>query len=163
MSRKVKLSWLFGVDFLSLYRCESNARGKVRLLALHHVQQGKEIKEVSKMLCVTCKTVSIWLSWYKDGGIKRILSKPIGRGCKKKIELAKEELQSGITTLQEERAGGRIIGDDIIEWIKENYQTEYSKGHVYNLLKSMGISWISVRSKHPKHNLEAQESFKKNL
>ena len=163
MTKIATLPDLSGQDFLSLYRCEPNGRGKIRLLALYHLQQGKQLNEVSKILCVTRKTLYSWLSWYQDSGISRLLSKPKNRGRKKKVHLVKAEIQSGIEQLQEDRSGGRIIGDDIVEWIYQTYGTRYSNGHIYNLLHSLGISWITIRSKHPKQNLEAQEMFKKNL
>jgi transposase len=163
MTKTTTLPVLAGQDFIGLYRTESNARGKVRLLALHHLQQGKQIKEVSQILCVTRKTIYSWLSWYQDSGSDRLLAKPEGRGSKKKVHLTQAEIQSGIERLQEERSGGRIIGSDIIEWIYKTYGIRYSKGHIYNLLHSLGLTWITVRSKHPKQNIEAQELFKKNL
>ncbi len=163
MTKIATLPDLSGQDFLSLYRCEPNARGKIRLLALHHLQQGQQIEKVSKILCVTRKTIYSWLSWYQDSGTSRLLAKPKGRGCKKRIQLPKAEVQSGIEKLQEDRAGGRIIGSDIIEWIYRTYGVRYSNGHIYNLLRSLGLSWITIRSKHPKQNIEVQEMFKKNL
>ncbi len=163
MTKIATLPDLSGHDFLNLYRCEPNACGKMRLLALYHLQQGKQILEVSKILCVTRKTIYSWLSWYQNAGTSRLLSKPKGRGRKAMVQLPKAEVQSGIEKLQEDRAGGRIIGNDIIEWIYQTYGVRYSNGHIYNLLHSLGLSWISVRSKHPKQNIEAQELFKKNL
>ena len=163
MTKIATLPALSGQDFLSLYRCEPNARGKIRLLALHHLQQGKQLQEVSKILCVTRKTIYSWLSWYQDTGTSRLLAKPKGRGRKKRIQLPKAEVQAGIGNLQEDRAGGRIIGSDIVEWIYQTYGVRYSNGHIYNLLHSLGLSWITIRSKHPKQNIEVQEMFKKNL
>lgn len=163
MTRKALLPDLGGQDFLSLHRREKNARGKIRLLALHHLQQGINIREVCKMLCVTARTIYIWLSWYETGGLSSLLSRPQGRGCKKKVEISPNKLQLAIEELQNSRNGGRVIGDDIIDWIASEYGIRYSKGHIYNLLKAAGLSWVSVRSKHPKHDREAQEEFKKNL
>ena len=78
MTKIATLPDLSGLDFLGLYRCELNARGKIRLLALHHLQQGKTIQEVSIILCVTRKTIYSWLSWYQGFGTSRLLSKPKG-------------------------------------------------------------------------------------
>ena len=33
--------------------------------------------------------------------------------------------------------------------------------HVYKILKQLGFSWITSRSKHPKQSIQDQESFKK--
>ena len=55
MTKIATLPDLCGQDFLNLYRCESNARGKIRLLALHHLQQGEQIQEVSKIYASRAK------------------------------------------------------------------------------------------------------------
>ncbi len=163
MPKSAKLPDLSGYEFKKLYRTCTNPRGKVRLLALHHLSQGKTISYVMESLCVTRQTVMSWLSWYERVGINKIISKVKGRGRKKKLAIPKEELQSGILELQEQRGGGRIVGKDIISWIKENYEVEYAPGTIYGYLKQEGLSWISCRSKHPKQNPVAQEEFKKNF
>ena len=161
-----KISPLFDLsdqNFLVAYRRETNAQGKIRLLALHHLQSGKSIKEVSDIVCTTRKTVHSWLTWYQNNGVNRLVERVKGRGRKPLAELSKEEIQSGIIALQEEREGGRITGDDIIDWLYETHGIRYAKGTIYNFLHRMGVSWISARSKHPKQDEAKQASFKKNL
>lgn len=148
-------------DFLKLYQTESNARSKIRFLALHHLQQGICKREVCKMVCISRPTLDSWLLWYKESGLKRLRQKVQGRGAKSKISASKEELQQAILKLQDDRNGGRIIADDIQKMIEQTYQVKYHKCHIYNMLRRLGMSWISVRSKHPKSDPAAQESFKK--
>ena len=148
-------------DFLKLYQTESNARGKVRFLALHHFQQGSSKSEVCKMLCISHHTLNSWISWYRKEGVQRLRRKVQGRGVRPRILASKEELQGAILKLQEDRAGGRIIGADIKKMILQNYNIKYHEDYIYTLLKKLGLSWITSRSKHPKSDPAAMESFKK--
>ena len=101
---------------------------------------------------------------YNEGGIDKMLSIREGRGRKARIETTKkEEFNQFVIQLQKDRSGGRIIGEDIVNMIKEKYKESYSVSGVYKLLKRMDMSWVSGRSVHTKSNLEVQESFKKNL
>jgi transposase len=148
-------------DFKKLYQTESDARGKVRYLALHNLQQGKSKAEVCRMVCITRHTIDQWLKWHEEGGIERLREKIKGRGLKPKVCLSKDKLQIAILKLQSDRNGGRVTGNDIKQWIKDTYQTEYHLNHIYNILKGHNLSWVSSRSIHPNTDISAQESFKK--
>ncbi|PKF58399.1 winged helix-turn-helix domain-containing protein [Alteromonadales bacterium alter-6D02] len=41
------------------------------------------------------------------------------------------------------------------------FGVDYHLNHVYKLLKKIGFSWITSRSKHPKQSQKAQDEFKK--
>jgi len=63
--------------------------------------------------------------------------------------------------MQEQRNGGRLRGEDIRLLLKEHFQCDYTLNDVYDLLKALGMSWISSRSRHPKQDIQTQEDFKK--
>ena len=101
---------------------------------------------------------------YNEGGIDKMLSIREGRGRKARIEATKkEEFNQFVIQLQKDRSGGRIIGEDIVNMIKEKYKESYSVSGVYKLLKRMDMSWVSGRSVHTKSDHEVQEAFKKTL
>lgn len=148
-------------DFLKLYQTESNARGKIRFLALHHLQQGLSKSEVCRIVCISRHTLDSWFLWYKEEGVDRLRKQVQGRGVKPKISASQKELQDAILKLEDERNGGRIMGADIQKMISETYQVSYHKNYIYTLLKKLGLSWVSARSKHPKSDPAAIEAFKK--
>jgi transposase len=47
--------------------------------------------------------------------------------------------------------------------IKDAWGVNYTLSGVYYLMKDIGMSWISARSKHPKQDEQAQRQFKKTL
>ena len=148
-------------DFLKLYRTEKSPRCRMRFLALHHLQQGNSKLDVCKMVCISRPTLNLWVLWYKKEGVERLRRKVKGRGIKPKISASKEELQGAILKLQEDRNGGRIVATDIQAMILDAYHVKYHKCHIYNILRKLGLSWISSRSKHPKSDPVAMDAFKK--
>ena len=119
-------------------------------------------EEVSKIVKYSRQTIGEWAKMYNEGGLDKMLSIRKGRGRKARVTNDKKtEFNEYVMQLQKERGGGRIIGDDIVDMIKEKYKESYSVSGVYKLLKRMGMSWVSARSIHTKSNLEVQEAFKK--
>ena len=58
-------------------------------------------------------------------------------------------------------SGGRIRAEDIAQIIKKEWGVTYSLSGVYYLMKDIGMSGISTRSKHPRQDVTAQEHLKK--
>ncbi|MBE0352722.1 hypothetical protein PLIP_b0190 [Pseudoalteromonas lipolytica LMEB 39] len=48
-----------------------------------------------------------------------------------------------------------------MHYISTEFGVHYHLNHTYKILKQLGFSWITSRSKHPKHSLKSQEAFKK--
>ena len=57
--------------------------------------------------------------------------------------------------------GGRLTGEDVVHYIYTEFGVQYHLHHAYKILKQLGFSWITSRSKHPKQSIQDQESFKK--
>lgn len=105
-----------------------------------------------------------WVRKFEEGGPDCLLSTKPGRGRKARVTSdLRSEFRETVITLQADRKGGRVIGQDIVNLVKEKYAVQYSVSGIYKLLSRMGLSWVSGRSIHPKADLEAQESFKKTL
>ena len=101
---------------------------------------------------------------FKEAGISRLLEIKKGRGRRPKISTnEKDGFSKAVIHLQKDRSGGRVIGEDVVNLIKEKYKQTYTTSGVYKVLKRMGISWVSSRSIHPKADLKEQEEFKANF
>ena len=57
--------------------------------------------------------------------------------------------------------GGRITSMDVRKYIETQFGLFFHLNHIYKLLKKLGFSWTTSRSKHPKQTSEAIEVFKK--
>ncbi|MDY6896032.1 MAG: IS630 family transposase [Thermotogota bacterium] len=150
-------------DFLSKYKTEANARVRIRMLGLAHIQEGKHFTDVARILKVSRKTVSSWLDRFISEGFDGLYDKP-GRGRKPKLPASEEEHFKKIVLKHlSERNGGRIKGEEIRQILKDQFNVKYSLSGVYELLKRLKLVWITVRSTHPKADPEEQKAFKENF
>ncbi len=148
-------------DFEKLYKNERNPNTKERLLALQHLKEGKSKIEVGKILKRARRTIGEWYKRFIDSGLKGLVNQPrSGRNP----NLAKKNEKAFLKELdkfQNERGGGRVVGEDIKQMLQEKFNADYHVNSVYRLLHRLDIVWITGRSIHPKANMKAQEDFKK--
>lgn len=151
------------IDFYRYYQTTFCARGRMRCLAMLHLQKGKTIKEVAEIVQQSRVSISHWLRWLREGyGIEKLVGYIKGRGRKSKVSLVDEEkLKSEVEKMRELRSGGRVTGKDIQTMIKEKWNIEYALSSIYALLKRLNLVWITSRSKHPQMDEKTQEDFKK--
>ena len=157
-----ELAKLSGVDFFQLAAKEPHPRTRIRLLALGHLQKGKEKMEVIEMFQVSFVSLRKWLLRFIKSGVSG-LQELQRSGRKKKLSTdQEEEFRKQVEELQEARKGGRVRGQDVQVLLKEKFSVDYALPSVYDVLDRCGLSWISARSKHPKSDPLIQEDFKKN-
>lgn len=151
------------IDFYRYYQTTPCARGRMRCLAMLHIQKGKTIEEVSEIVQQSRVSISHWLQWLRaEGDIERLIGYVKGRGGKAKISsIGDETVRLTIEKMSEERRGGRVTGKDIQKMIKETWDIEYALSSIYVLLKRLNIVWITSRSRHPQMDEKLQEDFKK--
>ena len=151
----------FEKDFKDQARSASDNRECIRLLGLRLLQKGLPETEVANLLDVHPQAVYKWLCRYKQGGVESLKDQG-GRGRKNTLtEEQEHKFKSAVLTLQEQREGGRIVGRDIKEMLKNDFGIECADSTVYTLLHKVGLSWISGRTHHPNSDLEVQDAFKK--
>jgi transposase len=153
----MRVEWLD--DFKQLYKERGQQRYGIRLLALWKIQEGMSETKVCALIGKTHKTIRKWRRSYESGGLEALLMIKHGRGRKPRITQA--SFDRDIDELQKQKKGGRIRCQDIVDYIAQKYHLNYSCSGIYHILHRFGFSWITSRSKHPKHNLEAIEAFKK--
>ena len=162
MTRPLNItSEFYKEDFLSAAKSTKDKRHYQRLLALHHVQQGKAQNSVCHLLGVAKSSVQIWMKKYKNGGIDALKQSAIP-GRTRKLSLDKlEEFAKEFISNQESLSGGRLMATDAQSLLKEKYSCNYKISSVYHLLHEVGLSWISGRSQNPNSSIETQDTFKK--
>ena len=128
-----------------------------------HIVEGKSYSEVASYLHVGKETVKGWIRRFKDNGLEGLRESPRS-GAKRKLDAKREnEFKQAVIKSQEERKGGRISGSDIHTLLRDQFDVKCELSTVYNYLQQVNLSWITVRSKHPKQDPKAQETFKKTL
>jgi len=150
-------------DFLPHIKQETNARMRIRLLALQLLKEGKKVVEICSILKIAKVRIPIWVKRFLSQGIEG-LKELSGRGRKPKIsEQQKVEVAKFIEERSKSSTGGRLFGEDIIKFISDTFNQKYSLSSAYNIMHELGFSWITSRSIHPKADLKSQEMFKKNF
>ena len=113
--------------------------------------------EVSSVIGVHYRTVQQWVSWYRKGGVKEVLSHRM-RGVGQPRFLSAEQERE----LTEEVESGRFrTAGEIREFIESEYGVSYRPGSVYSLLSRLGCSPRVPRGVHDKADVGAQESWKR--
>jgi len=126
-----------------------------------HIKEGRTYNEVATFLCVKPETVKGWIKRFKDSGLAG-LKESYRSGAKRKLASHQEaEFKAATIALQEEREGGRITGHDVQKLLNDTFQVDCKLSSTYNYLHQVDLSWITVRSKHPKQDPEKQVHFKK--
>jgi len=147
-------------NFEALYRQHGQKRFGIRLLALWKIQSGMTEKATSLLLGKTQKTLHFWRKLYEAEGVEGLLKIREGRGRKAYLSdptIISEEIQK----LEKNKSGGRLTAEEIQSHFKSTHDINYSRSGVYSALHRLGFSWITSRSKHPKHDKEAIDTFKK--
>ena len=150
-------------DFVSLSKHAKKRRVHERLLILAHVKMGKSITQAADALYVGKPVVKRCLKNFFAKGLEGLEDKPRSGRPTRLAAAHHKDLMALIEASHESDSGGRLTGQDIANLIDEKWQVRYTVNGVYELLKSLRMSWVSSRSKHPKQNQQQQETFKKTL
>lgn len=150
-------------NFVQLSKSAKNRREHERLLILAHLKQGKSAQEAAESLFVGVPTVKRCEKNYINQGLAGLKDKPRSGRPRRLESQHHEALKSLIEASHQNASGGRLTGQDIADMIEQKWQVRYTVNGVYELLKSLGMSWISSRSIHPKQESQRQETFKKTL
>lgn len=148
-------------DLLQLSRKETSARKRMRLLVVSYFLDGYNRTEISKILKVARASANLWVSTYLSEGVSGLDSKsPPGRPPKLSAQQL-NQLAQYIEIQSYSTEGGRLMGQDICAYINAEFGITYHRDHIYRLLKKLGYSWITSRSRHPKQSDDVQDVFKK--
>lgn len=159
-STKVLVERIQDIDFLSSYKVERDPRIKIKLQALHHLQVGKSISEVSDITLFDAKAVKNWLERFVEFDYEGLIERE-GRGRKPRLAPEEEELfRKALLDFQDATVGGSFGAQDVQDLLADKFDCCYSISGVYSLLDRLNIVWITGRSIHPKTSQEAIELFK---
>ncbi|WP_155866850.1 IS630 family transposase [Colwellia sp. PAMC 21821] len=133
----------------------------MRLLAVSYFLDGLSRTDISTTLKVARSSVNRWVTAYLSKGLSGLDSvSPKGRPSM----LSPKQLSQLAQYVENQSCsaeGGRLMGQDFCTFIKKEFDIDYHRDHVYKILKKLGYSWITSRSKHPKQSQSVQDVFKK--
>lgn len=134
-----------------------------RLLALALVMEDKPRGEAAKACGMDRQTLRDWVHRYNAEGIDGLSDRP--RSGRKSRLSAEQEAEFAELVSK----GPDLSEDGVVRWrridlrdvIEDRYSVSLHERSVGKLLYRLGFSHLSVRPRHPKADIEAQEAFKK--
>ena len=138
----------------------------VRLYAVYQVSRGAASRDLEKMYNVSFKSVCNWVHQFNKFGLDGL--KDIHRSGRKP-RLSKDEmieLKSVIMTEEPIKYNYNTstwTGPLIIDFIEKKYGIKYKKAQIYNVLKTMGLSYQKGKGIYPEADKEKRDEFIRTL
>lgn len=147
-------------ELRSLAKQQKDGRARLRFLAMALIRDGELCIEVSRVPGVSKESIRRWLKRYRQEGPEGLLPrKPPGR-------------RSKLTEGEIGQLGEMLHSPpvDEVNWtlkslcavIESSFGKSYSIGGLGKLLHRIGYRKLTVRPRHSKADVVAQEEFKKN-
>lgn len=131
-------------------------------MSIKKFHEGHSKASIARTLNVSRRLVNEWIVKYLSNGFDGLALKVATGRPPLLNDRQKTHLKEYIIANAVKKQGGRLMGKDIQKYIQETYLVTYKIRNIYRLMKELNLVWITSRSKHPKQDLEAQETFKKN-
>ncbi|MEZ8799464.1 transposase [Vibrio cyclitrophicus 1F53] len=146
-------------DFPSLINSTSNARLKIRYLAVSHFVDVKSHLEIAKYLKVSRVSVNKWVKAYLDNGLEGLQERTYSGRPHRLTDEQKSQFKEYVVEHAINKNGGRLQAKEIGLYIESNFDTSYKKSALYQLLHDTALSWITTRSKYSKQSVMS-DTFK---
>lgn len=131
-----------------------------RLMALWLVRRGeKSVGDAAQMAGVGRRTLSRWIGWYREGGLKQVLKRVPGHGAVgSRCRLSDEQIDG----LMEQASLGKFrTYEEARRWVEKEYAIEYRYKGIYAVLARRGVHPKVPRPTATKADKDEQEAWKK--
>lgn len=150
----------------ALFKSEATYKIGIRLYAIYQVSLGKPSRELEVLYNTSFKQILNWVSRFEQEGVEGLRDKP-GRGRKPKMTPEQKE-RLKVLVLEESPLDygyntSTWNGPLLIDWLVNHLNINYKRAQIYNVLKSLGLSYQKSKGFYPESDKEAQESFKDEL
>lgn len=165
MAHAVRQDIHSAAELLAFSKASGNVRHSHRILAIRDVLRGESRSDVCARYGVTRENLRHWVLWYNESGVDG-LKDEVRSGRPRALPAEKiSPFKSRIEAQPDIKKDGhtRWRAVDIQRVLSEEYGVTYTSLYgVRKLCHALGLSYITARPTHPKHDAEAIEAFKKN-
>jgi len=137
------------------YKTEKNVRFRERLHCLLLKDQGYSNQEVARLLQVCRKTITDWLTLYKEGDIDALCRLEVGGS---EGFLSVEQTEQLVTELDKHPFQS---AKQVAAWVAEQFDIAYSERGMRQVLQRLGYSSQKVHLVPAQADVEAQAAFLK--
>ncbi len=119
------------------YRAERDVEARKRLGALWLVRRGESVSSAAQSMGVGRRTLTRWLSWYREGGLEEVISRVPGHGALGNACWLSDQQQRELV----ERAGRGEFRtyEEARRWVEKEWGIEYRYKGMYAVLARLGF------------------------
>jgi len=147
-----------------LYYAEKKAKPKIRLLCAIRRKKGESIDEIAELTNLKRRTVHSILHRFCDRGV---IAKDSIKQEGRPAFLTLRQRKTVVKVLERGPPGNKTglwTTKEVKAFIRKKYGVNYTAGHIWELLKALGLTLQRPRPRHYKHpTQEDTERFKKRL
>lgn len=153
-------------DIKSLISSDERYGIGIKLYAIHQLSLGVASRKLEELYHTSFKQILNWAHRFEAEGLEGLRDKK-GRGRKAGLTVEQLERLRNLITLESPTDFGynteSWTGPLIIDWVKTNFEIEYKKAQIYNILNNIGLTYQKAKGFYPEANPVAQENFKNEL
>jgi transposase len=153
-------------DIKALIRKDERYTIGIRLYAVYQVALGMPSRKLEELYQTSFKQILNWVHRFELDGLDGLRDKE-GRGRKSALSVEQLKAISDLVGSHSPTDHGyntdTWTGPLVIDWIKQKYNIEYKKAHIYNIMKKLGFTYQKAKGFYPEADPQAQEAFKEDL
>ncbi len=149
-----------------LFNVDKDYKVGIRLCAVYQVSQGLSTREVSSFYRISFKQICNWVHRFEEAVIEGLKDK---RKSGMRSRLSSEQKRRLKQLVLEERPDKFGYNTDtwnaplLIDYIKKAYKINYKRTQIYNILKSVGLTFQKGRVQYMEGDAEKKKEFVKAL
>ena len=157
--RPIEVNWKHSEEELrQLYNQEKHVERRTRYHALWLIRIGRTMKEVGEIVDRHYDTICRWMDWYRESGLSEVANRLPGQAGGVESYLTAEQEKQLVERANE---GAFRTAREVQQWIKAQFNVDYTHKGVYSLLERLEIVWKVPRPTNPKADPDQQERWKK--
>ena len=153
MSRvALKIENYSSLELKALLRKDEKFQQGVRLYACYQVSMGKKPKELEDIYETSFKSICNWVNKLNKGGVEALIDKEKPGRNPKLSKTQKSEIKELVLNKSPEDYNynsSTWTGLLLMDWIKAHYGVEYKKAQIYNILKSLSLTFQKGKGVYP--------------
>lgn len=139
-------------ELKALLRKDEKFQQGVRLYACYQVSKGKKPKDLEDLYETSFKSICNWVNKLNAGGVEALIDKEKPGRTPKLNDVQRSEVKSLVLSQSPEEFGynsSTWTGLLLINWIKNEYNIEYKKAQIYNILKGLNLTFQKGKGIYP--------------
>jgi transposase len=142
-------------------RRQRDAIVHTRLRAVILARRGWTAPQIADALGVGRRSVQDWVARYNKDGVDGLQDQRRGGNRRYLSDEQEQQVKAHLDQAAAAAGPGVRHGEQLRQWIDQQFGVIYSLNGIYTLLHRLGYSWLMPRPRHPQADPAAQEAFKK--